>query len=325
MWVITLGLIVAIALILLRIYSLIRSITWISAHGTEFLRQIEEVDLEQRNLETYTPIYDRTGGRFFPFGVKSYLLNRAYRRARTQRKLIRACLLFIARRAWILYAFAPIMSLVLFFAASSTVVHLGPTSKWLGFTIGLLLCLCMLIVAAEGAYSTTVFKTWAGPHHRFRHALMADLKIIIGSGLTTWTVATAYYYFIAGQFGGLNKFPGNADWFGRLVLSMRYAWISLVAQNDADPSSTAANAATLVVQITGASYLVILIGLFGGMLLENGRNEFQRQQDRPDNESSQQAEKKPEQIIKNLHARRIRGAMGLATIGYLAWRLSHLV
>ncbi|GAB2992017.1 hypothetical protein GCM10017788_36560 [Amycolatopsis acidiphila] len=194
--------------------------------------------------------------------------------------------------------------------------------QWLGFSLGTVLSACMIAVAAEGAYSTAVFKTWAGPHHRFRKALLADVKIIIGSALTTWTVATGYYYFIAGQFGGFKKYPANADWFDRLVYSLRFSWTSLVAQGDADPDSDAANAATLVIQITGASYVLILLGLFGGMLLEANRREFETEESLlAENTSGDSAEN--DVAVAEREGRRVKGMLGVAAAGYFVWRFWH--
>jgi hypothetical protein len=198
--------------------------------------------------------------------------------------------------------------------------------KWLTFGLGALLSLCMIAVAAEGAYSATVFKTWAGPHHRFRKALMADLKVMVGAGLTAWCVASGYYYFVVGQFGGMKKIPGNGNWFDRLILSLRFAWTSLVAQGDAEPETTPANAATLIVQITGAGYLIILIGLFGGMLLAAGQQDFEAEAAVANTDEKQGS---PVDVaakrISRIEERRIRGGIGLVAAAYFVWKVWHVV
>ncbi|MEV6873949.1 hypothetical protein [Amycolatopsis sp. NPDC051128] len=280
---------------------------------------------ERANLASFMDFYDETGANFFPFGVKSYRLHRAYLQAKLRRRRLLAYFLFFVRRLWVLYAFAPLAALGLGLLASSTVVPMESWQKWLAFVLGALLSVCMISVAAEGAYSATVFKTWAGPHHQFRKALMADLKVMVGAGLTTWCVASGYYYFVVGQFGGMKKIPGNADWFDRLILSLRNSWTTLIAQSDADPETSAANAATLIVQITGAGYVVILIGLFGGMLMSAGQQDFEAETAAARTSGERQGADGAKRRLSRLEERRVRGGIGLAAVAYIVWKIWHVV
>lgn len=304
------------AVVMIRCYSVVRTVYWIGEHGIRFRDELDQIPAGTSvDLDTYGPIYDRTNGGFLPFGVKSYRLYRAGRRARSTGRPVRHLMLAMLRRIWILYAFAPLSALTLALGGDLLIDHMATSQKWLGFGIGALLCACMVAVAAEGAYSASVFRAWAGPHHRFRKNLLADAKIVIGTALTTWAVSAGFYFFVSDQFGGFTKIQG--EWNDRLVDSLRFGLITLVTQGEAEPTTFAAKLATLLIQVTGIAYVIVLIGMFGGMLIHAGEppavTSLKPDQDMTTSES-------PKIDATKAGSARLRGALGLAAVGYVIWK-----
>ncbi|GAA4414292.1 hypothetical protein ACFQV2_02340 [Actinokineospora soli] len=304
-------LVAMVALLLLRLYSLIRTVYWIQTYGATFALAIQDLSPDKRNLENYAPMYDATRGAFFPFGVKSYRLHRAYRRARARGRPVRAVLLFGARRVWVLWFLAPAVAVTL--ALSDVIAGQGLSNlqKALGLCVGILLCACMTTVAAEAAFSAGAFNSWAGPHHRFRQSVLADAKIIVGSALTTWIVASGFYYFAINQFGGFKKINPNAGELELIIDSVRFGLSTLVTGTDAEPESVGGKASVLTIQVTGIAYIVGLIGICGSLLVGP-----------PDEGVTKQAATRDEQPVSTSRpSRRTVGAVGaIVTFAIAAWR-----
>lgn len=136
------------------------------------------------------------------------------------------------------------------------------------------------------------------------------------------TLAAAVDYYTASQFGGFKKFTVGGDLIDRLVDSLRFAWNSLVAQNDAEPENDAAKLMTMVIWVTGVSYVLILLGLFGSKLIDAGEAARDRA-NAPEREEVSSIEReaitaKEKQLSSR---RRIGGAFGmLATFLWLIFR-----
>jgi hypothetical protein len=202
----------------------------------------------------------------------------------------------------------------------------GKLWNWLGLSVGVMLCVSMIVIAAEGAVSSTVLGTWAESHHRFRRSAFSNVKVFAGSLFLTWIAATSTINVVAARFGGFNKIPASEGWPSRLLDSMRFAWVSLIAQNDAEPVEFVAKLTTFCVQITGTAFILGVIGVFGGKLF--GESHYLPKGQDVETRTVGAGGDTVEKTGRGVEGRRFRKKMGsggaviaLGGLAYLAWQL----
>src|SRR5664279_4081950 len=166
---------VAVALVtILRAYSLLRSTFWISEHVHQFEARSRQRAIPQYDHPGLWTLFDQCGGRFFPFGPKSYRLARwASMYSGPLRNLVKM-LLTLVRYMWRLYFFVPIVFVGLFvvsFIPDRELSNLEAVTLGVGI---LVFVAYPIVVTAEAFVCFIRIDSWGFYYHRFGGARPGD-------------------------------------------------------------------------------------------------------------------------------------------------------
>ncbi len=243
----------------LRIYSLARSLAWITIHGTSSMSAVREA----RSTQELTAAYRRHEGLFFPFGVRSILLTsiRMKTRSSTLRVVVTLFQVF-----WRFYVFAPVGFVVL--VAASQAAHTS-VSRLLFYLSGVALLIGGLTIVLEGLIALRYYGSWLRDYHRVPSATPTRgyALMLLATGVVAIYVASAgSLQFVAQQYEGFEKIPSDLTVAQSLGLSAYYTLTAFTGNGDPGPLNANAYWLMALLFLAGWTCVAVFIGLLVNLL-----------------------------------------------------------
>lgn len=264
----TIALAFSVAFCAFRLYSLLRGVAWLSAHYNDFNREQEKVIRRggQRYKGAQEEIYEKSGGAFFPFGPRSYRLEKWSRGASTGSSALRFPLR-VFRFFWRWYNF------VLIFLGAAVVLSVWPpeltsTQNALFIIITSLMIVGTISIAAESLLSFQLLNSWTSYHYfgdvgdYSRKRAVQETKIFVGAALTAYVVAIGATLYVSVRHNGLTKVKSGHDRGWAELLDKLPAVIRVAAQNiafgaDGDPTGGVAELVSWLIILQCIGYVAL--------------------------------------------------------------------
>ena len=250
----------------LRLWQLIRSDIWIWFHGNEFQREYNQLGLSDRtDIHARYALLDRTGARIFPFGIKSYRWRRWLGTGQSRMAKALRLPLRVLYFLWLYYIYAVVVSA---YVALTTYLPDSPSGGVIGppfaLSVGCLLLVGSIALAAEAVLSYTQIKSWGVAYHGFSgdttSLANSEISIAVGALLMSYISAIGVSYLAAAKFNAFRKIPDSSplDLFGNSVF---YGLTTMLQNGDADPQNGVGRLVVALVDINSGIFFFFVIGL----------------------------------------------------------------
>ena len=274
------------ALCLLRVYSLARSVLWIWKRGTEYRTAIDNLTEDRRRAladkrrerQELLRIYRRRDirGDFFPFGVRAIVADN-WRHKQLDAGRLRGLLATGAYLAWKWYWFTILFAL---FIAVVTRFHesLGASARNIIAAAAVVVVAGALSIAAEAALSYITFGSWSLGYHRFDiqpERGVTEVSAFAGGAFGAYMSIAASQAYISAAFRGYEAIQGDSIW-ERIGLSLYYTFTAFTGNGDAGPRHPTAFLLTWLTYLIAAAFLLIVISLVLGAVSHDFSEKFGR-------------------------------------------------
>lgn len=270
----TAALSIALAVSILRVYSLLRSLGWLLANYEGFNR-LQDAAIRRRTQQRAgisEQIYDATNGGFFPFGVRSYKLKRWTRGASPVSRLVRSPLRLI-RHLWRWWTFAGLLFPIALVILSIYPVDLTDTQQGLVFAVILTVSIGTISIAAESCLAYFLLDSWVSYHYFgdignvTRKRAISEISIFAGAFITAYSGAIGMITYTAVRHNAFDKIPtvsslaGPDELLAKLPAILFTAFSNLAFGSAGDPNNAIGNAISLILLAHCISYVLIGIAL----------------------------------------------------------------
>jgi hypothetical protein len=254
----------------LRVYSLLRSVIWLWFKARAFGMVAKEADLRGvPSPETIYGLYAKTGGVFFPFGIRAIYLEYIKRTGSGARR--RAARLLY--RMWKYYVFTLLMATLELVLGLRFAGSLDAVARAFVFASGVLLLLGALFIAVEGILAYVNFSSWSVAYHRLdvrSGNAVSEFSAFAGGAITAYVAAASAIVFIARAYHSFAAPSANGPWWRVLGAGFYYALTGFTGNGDADPRDFPAFFATAILYLEGTTFLVVVISLLINSLGSDG-------------------------------------------------------
>ncbi len=267
----------ALALVLLRIYSLARGVVWIWQHGQDwYARRSRLAAAGVLDPAREAALYDRFGGRFFPFGPRSYRLRRWATARRRGLGRVGRLPLSLFRLVWRFYVFPLVGAAYLLVIGVLPGGPLPAAVGWLGLAVALALMLCTVAIAAEAVFAYMTFSSWALAYHARRSRARQrrieapyEIATLVGAGLMAYVCDVGAVTYCDLRFGGFSR--AAADPGRGLAASLGdgayAAFTAFIGVGDANPGTPEARLVSTLIQVQYLGFMVLAFAVLAGIAL----------------------------------------------------------
>lgn len=251
---------VALLLLLLRSYSLLRAIIWIWNRGAAFRAlALPLYDAGKLDDTRRSELFGECGGNYFPFGVKQNVLRRARGKTTSHsRRIALRCLQW----SWQYFVFSTAFCVGIVLAVWERLNESAILSDDLVVIAAVILVVNCLFLVAEPAIVYVEIDTWGALYHGFsKSSRKAEYFPLFGAGLILLLSSTILYFVTSVTGRASYTDIASESSGGRLVESAYGAVRTVVLNGYPTAANLFAEGIVSLILVAGAVYLLVAVSL----------------------------------------------------------------
>jgi hypothetical protein len=257
-----------------RVYSLLRSVAWLWVKADDFREAVRTTEFPSdeeartnraanvRRRKQIVGLYEKTGGNFFPFGIRAIRLD-DWSLDIPKTKRPRRFIGRLAYKLWKFYFFAP-LAVIYEYLMTFPFRHTHELQHVLIVTGGVAVLVGGLVIAVEGVLSYINFQSWSVAYHRLdvrSNNAVSEFSAFVGGAATAFASAAGITTYVAVTMSGFALADKGSSWWRLIGQGYYYSLTAFTGNGDAGPRIPAAFLVTALIYLAGVTYLVVVISL----------------------------------------------------------------